>query len=125
MVTTSLGRVVYDRKKHVWSDKDVKRIQVAYAEEATIPALAVAIKETFRNFPGTFEMSLSEIADTMTEIRDTFVEVAMDYAKEVMLTPLPWEWWKGFAAVPAGIPDPVREYGIRLLEEARITIEGR
>jgi hypothetical protein len=122
MHVTERGRVVYNRKKHVFKTKDLERITRKLAELEKPTTIWTAIKNTFRELWSVTSMTLPEAiewvdlqADTMVEFVDLVVMVSGLKASTIAGYPIP--------AGPGG--STLRRYAVAICRETADTIEER
>lgn len=122
MIRTERGRVVYERKKHVFGYLDAKRIMIAYGNSGSLVRIGKLVKELFRGSFTKNPVELDEAIEIFGDIVDAGVEFVDGYAAMFMM-------FKGVkAAVPpevAGVGDPLRVWAARHLRKQADIMEER
>ncbi|MBA7550348.1 hypothetical protein ES705_42860 [subsurface metagenome] len=121
MIRTEKGRVVYDRKEHPFSCKDLVRIGKSIADVSTLSEQAHGFNDILSNYFSEEAVSFSEWLE--------WLDIAIDFFGAVLLgprfsiNPAPVRL-KGFLVPGTSQEELVHRYAVRKLRDEADTIEG-
>ncbi|MBA7550420.1 hypothetical protein ES705_42934 [subsurface metagenome] len=121
MVRTERGRVVYDRKEHAFTCKDLVRIGKSIADVSTLSEQAHGFNDILSNYFSEEAVSFSEWLEWLDIAIDFFGAVLLGPKFSIKAVPV---HLKGFLVPGTSQEELVHRYAVRKLRDEADTIEG-
>jgi hypothetical protein len=121
MIRTERGRVVYERKEHAFTCKDVVRIGKSVADTASLSEQAQGFNDILSNYFAEQPVSFTEWLD--------WLDIAIDFFGTTLLSPKfaikgPTMALKGVTLASHSQAELIHRYAVRKLRDEADTIEG-